>query len=286
MNLVLLLITITSACAFVPPQLAPITTSTSGNSMRSVLLYATAPAPVDNVVVMEDANAVGAKIKEIVEQAAAAAIADKGHFWLAIPGGSILKMLVGSNGDWTSQTTIAYVNHKCVPMDDLDLATHAKAMKLFMNEWDGCHPIVLDGTDDGDAEAASYQLKLDNVPRSDTGIPQFDLALIGVGDDGHVGSLYPNRDEVLETQKWVLSVAMKSPPSISLSLPIMANAKQVVVAACGVSDKYPQGKSDAMRRAIVEQEETLQSFPAVGLRQKATWIMDKAAASKLGGDYN
>ena len=290
MNLVLVLATITSACAFVPPQFASVAATSaaavSGCSSRSVL-HATAPAPVDQVVVLEDANAVGNKIKQIVEEAAAAAIADKGHFWLAIPGGSILKMLVGSKGDWTSQTTIAYVNHKCVPMDDADLATHAKAMKLFMNEWDGCHPIVLDGTDDGDAEAASYQMKLNAVPLdSDTGVPQFDLALIGVGDDGHVGSLYPNRDEVLETQKWVLSVAMKSPPSISLSLPIMANAKQVVVAACGVSDKYPQGKSDAMRRAIVEEEETLQSFPAVGLRQKATWIMDKAAASKLGDEYN
>ena len=79
---------------------------------------------------------------------------------------------------------------------------------------------------------------------------------------------------------------MKSPPSITLSLPVMANAKQVIVAACGVSDKYPQGKSEGMRRAILDPEETPQTFPAVGLRQKATWIMDQAAASKLGDEYN
>jgi 6-phosphogluconolactonase len=293
MNLFLFLITITStACAFVPPHvISPCTASSSSSSCcRSIIglhstAKTTAPTPVDQVIVLEDADAVGMRVKQIVEQAAEAAIADKGHFWLAIPGGSILKMLVGSKGDWTSKTSIAYVNHKCVPMDDGDLATHAKAMKLFMSEWEGCNPIVLDGTDDGDAEAMSYEAKLKNVPL-DGGVPQFDLTLIGVGDDGHVGSLYPNRDEVMEAEKWVLSVAMKSPPSISLSLPVMANAKQIVVAACGVSDKYPQGKSDAMRRAIVETKETLQSFPAVGLRQKATWIMDKAAASKLGDDYN
>jgi hypothetical protein len=87
-------------------------------------------------------------------------------------------------------------------------------------------------------------------------------------------------------QPWVLTVAMKSPPSITLSLPVMANAKKVVVAACGVSDKYPQGKSAGMRRAVAADDETLQTFPAVGLRSVATWIMDKAAASKLGDQYN
>ena len=279
MKLILLLVAATTVCAFVPPSPFAVVRSSSSS------LYATAPTPVSQVIVLEDANAVGARIKDIVEQAAVAAIADKGHFWLAIPGGSILKMLVGSKGDWTSSTTIAYVNHKCVSMEDAELATHSKAMNLFMNEWEGCNPIVLDGTDNGEAEAASYQAKLQDVPVDSDGVPVFDLALIGVGDDGHVGSLYPNREEVLMSDTWVLSVAMKSPPSITLSLPVMANAKQVVVAACGVSDKYPQGKSAGMRRAIVVEEETLQSFPAVGLRQTATWIMDEAAASKLGDEY-
>jgi 6-phosphogluconolactonase len=122
-------------------------------------------------------------------------------------------------------------------------------------------------------------------------LPIFDLALIGVGDDGHIGSLYPNREEVLvgsdgTSCPWVLPVEMKEPPSITLSLPVMQNARQIVVAACGVSDKYPQGKSAGMKRAVSATDETLQSFPAVGLRESATWVMDKAAASALGDEYN
>ena len=187
---------------------------------------------------------------------------------------------------------MAYVNHKCVAMDDGDLATHAKAMKLFLGEWVGCNPIIMDGTDDGAAEALSYENKMkalseDILPR-DGSLPVFDLALIGVGDDGHIGSLYPGREEVLvdATGPWVLPVEMKNPPSITLSLPVMAAAKQVVIAACGVSDKYPQGKSEGMRRAIADTDETLATFPAVGLRPVATWVMDEAAASKLGDAYN
>ena len=65
----------------------------------------------------------------------------------------------------------------------------------------------------------------------------------------------------------------------------MQSARQVVIAACGVSDKYPQGKSDGMRRAIAEEQETLVSFPAVGLREMALWVMDQPAASKLDAKY-
>ena len=262
----------------------------------------TPPAPVDAVQLYATAEDVGAAVRDVVRTAARQALKDRGHFALAIPGGSILKMLVGTGGnddaDWTTHTTLAYVNHKCVAMDDAVQATHAKATSLFLHDWKDCTTILLDGTDNGPAEAASYHTKLqavstDILPRTATGLPLFDLALIGVGDDGHVGSLYPNRDEVLvgsdatseDSIPWVLSVDMKTPPSITLSLPVMAHAKQVVVAACGVSDKYPQGKSAGMQRAIANPKETLTSFPAVGLRARATWMLDEAAASKLGPPY-
>ena len=91
----------------------------------------------------------------------------------------------------------------------------------------------------------------------------------------------------------------------------MAAATEVVIAACGVSDKYPKGKSAAMARGIegerdglerrpqdrsdvtvtrfaradVAGEETPSSFPAVGLRGVATWHLDEAAASALSQRY-
>jgi len=258
-------------------------------------LSSPAPTPIEKVLVLEDADAVGKKIREIVAQEAEKAIAEKGSFAIAIPGGSILKMLAGdieNKEKWTSKTTLVYVNHKCVSMDDGDLATHAKARKLFLDEWDGVNAIVLSGSADGDKEAKDYEDQInalggDILSRCpESGIPMFDLSLIGVGDDGHIGSLYPGREEVLVGKEgsWVLPVAMKEPPSITLSLPVM-KGKKVVIAACGVSDKYPQGKSDGMRRAIVADDETLKTFPAVGLRDCATWVLDKMAASKLGDDY-
>lgn len=252
------------------------------------------------VTVVADATAVAQHIRALVQQAALEAIAERGQFCLAIPGGSILKMLsTNSNtdylaGDWTAQTTVVYVNHKCVAMDDLELATHAKARNLFLDQWKGATTLVLTGTDNAPLEAAAYEQQLkelspDILPRSiPLELPVFDLALIGVGDDGHIGSLYPGRDAELSVGPhgpWVLPVDIKSPPSITLSGPVMTSARQVVVAACGVSDKYPQGKSAAMRKAVAEPNVPIPEFPAVGLRLTAKWIMDEAAASDLGSQY-
>ena len=101
-----------------------------------------------------------------------------------------------------------------------------------------------------------------------------------------MGSLYPGRAEVADASgAWVLPVEMKVPGSITLSLPVMTNAKEVLIAACGVSEKYPKGKSAAMARGISGAEETADSFPAVGLRSVATWVLDDAAAGELGADY-
>ena len=243
------------------------------------------PADASLIQIEADAEAVGKAVLAKVELAAAKAISERGHFALAIPGGSVLKMLKDSKPAWANRATLAYVNHKAVAVDDAELSTHAKASKLFLSGWKGCDTIVMDGTADAVAEAEAYEAKLqalpeNRLPRTAGGLPCFDMMLVGVGDDGHVGSLYPGRDEVLATQAWVLPVEMKTPGSISLSLPVMAAAKQVVIAACGVSEKYPQGKSDAMRRAI-EGEESLVSFPASGLRPVATWVLDEAAVSKL-----
>ncbi len=251
-------------------------------------MAALAPAPTQRVRVLRDADAVAAHVRRLVDEAAADALEARGAFALAIPGGSVLKMLP-QEPSWAAQTTLVYVNHKAVPMDDSALATHAKALKGFLGTWRDVDVLLLGGSDDAAAEAERYEAAMralppSTLPRTAEGLPCFDMMLIGVGDDGHVGSLYPGRSEVLEEAAWVLPVEMKQPGSITLSLPVMSAAKNVVIAACGVSEKYPQGKSDGMARAI-EGDETPTSFPAAALRGVAEWVIDEAAASKLSSPY-
>ena len=250
-----------------------------------------APADKSRITVLSDADAVGAEVWKRIDEAGKRAVEERGTFTLAIPGGSVLKMLAGTTPAWAEDCLLAYVNHKAVNDDDASLSTHAKARAGFLDAgWDGVDVLNLGGSSDAVAEACRYaellelatQQNLLPVAATASGetIPVFDMMVIGVGDDGHVGSLYPNRDECTDDYSWCLPVEMKDPGSISLSLPVMRAAREVLVAACGVSEKYPQGKSDAMKRAV-ETEESVRDFPAAGLRDVAQYVFDEAAASKL-----
>jgi 6-phosphogluconolactonase len=273
----------TLAAAFCGPSSSNVGVSTT---KLSTMLHL---APAKNVFILPNEDQVTKAVHRIVQAAATQAIAEKGTFTLAIPGGSVLKLFSSLQaGDWVQKTTLAYVNHKCVPNDDLNGAIHAKARSMFLDRWGLETVITLMGTDDAKAEAAEYDKKLRAIPtsvllRDADGYPVFDLCLIGVGDDGHIGSLYPNRDEILEKDVWAIGVEMKNPPSISLTLPVMMRAKQSVVSAAGQSEKYPKGKSAAMRLAIEDENITPQEFPACALRETATWILDEANASDMPG---
>lgn len=94
---------------------------------------------------------------------------------------------IANKEKWTSKTTIVYVNHKCVDLDDHKLSTHAKARKIFLDEWKGANVVVMSGSTNGEMEAKHYEDQLkaldeDILPIDvDTGLPVFDLSLIGVG---------------------------------------------------------------------------------------------------------
>ena len=67
---------------------------------------------------------------------------------------------------------------------------YVQACNMFLDRWGLTDVVTLDGTDKAPAEAAAYQSKLEAIspqklPRDADGFPVFDLALIGVGDDGH-----------------------------------------------------------------------------------------------------
>ena len=135
-----------------------------GIDLESSAPAAVAPVAPESLSVLPDAAAVGAALVERVEAAAAKALEERGHFALAIPGGSVLKMLAGSSPSWASKCTLAYVNHKAVPMDDAELATHAKANALFLSEWAGANVLVMGGSPDAAAEAVAYEEAMKALP--------------------------------------------------------------------------------------------------------------------------
>ena len=85
------------------------------------------------------------------------------------------------------------------------------------------------------------------VPVAREGQPVFDLVFLGMGEDGHVASLFPGETEDAMTSEAVFrSVrAVKPPPQrVTLGYPALAVARQVWVLASGA------GKETALRQSM------------------------------------
>lgn len=112
--------------------------------------------------------------------------------------------------------------------------------------------------------------------------PSFDVCLLGVGEDGHVASVFPGSPAVYETDRAVVAVrgAPKPPPTrITMTLPAIRCAAEVWLVVAG-SDKAA-AVALALRGAGEVQ------LPAAGAtgRRRTLWMLDRDAAAKLPRDF-
>ena len=77
------------------------------------------------------------------------------------------------------------------------------------------------------------------------GQPKLDLIFLGMGEDGHVASLFPEDKEALESKAVYRVVTSPKPPPrrITLGFPALAAAHEVWVLASG------EGKAEALRQS-------------------------------------
>ena len=193
------------------------------------------------------------------EAQAAEVIARREKFIVALPGGSVASAffptLAGLAADWT-RIEVFWVDERAVPPDHPD-SNYALASRLLLvparvparriHRMQGELPDL-----DAAARRATDELKsIAGDP------PHVDLAIVGVGDDGHVASIFPRRPDTRAGMSVEAHSARAEPPVIAvydspkpparrltLTLSVLANASLVSVAAFGAS------KAEAMRGAL------------------------------------
>jgi 6-phosphogluconolactonase len=104
--------------------------------------------------------------------------------------------------------------------------------------------------------------------------PSFDIVLLGVGDDGHVASLFPESTGI-SFGKWVVAEPNSpKPPSqrISLSYEALSSAKEVWFLVAG--------KDKAQAVSMVFSKHNLPAAKVTG-RELTKWYLDDAAASEV-----
>lgn len=136
-----------------------------------------------------------------------------------------------------------------------------------------------DDGDDLDAAAASYAEELARFPQEDgTPWPSFDVCFLGVGPDGHIASLFPDRPEILITDRVAVAVrdSPKLPPErITLTRRVINGSQRVWLVLAGAD------KASALGLALAGA--SYASVPAAGAkgRRRTVFFIDEAAASHV-----
>ena len=171
---------------------------------------------------------------------AATAIAERGRFAIAVPGGSVattfFPRLARAAIEWP-RVHVFWADERAVPPDDPE-SNYAVARQLWLEPAGvpgECVHRMRGEADDLSTEARTHEQGLRGVLGDP---PRLDVALLGVGPDGHVASLFPGHPVLEETIRAVAVVedAPKPPPRrLTLTLPVLSGARLVVVAAFGAA---------------------------------------------------
>ena len=185
-----------------------------------------------------------AEVADRLAQAAAAGA----H--IALSGGSTprraYELAAGLGVDW-SAATLWFGDERCVGPEDPDSNYGMVRAALLERLPEGRRPRVLriEGERGADAAAAAYEdLILEHLGHA----PRLDLALMGLGPDGHTASLFPGKPAAGEHRRLAAPVpeAGMAPqvPRVTLTLPVFNAAREVVFLIAG------RGQGDRRRRRL------------------------------------
>ena len=205
-----------------------------------------------------------------------------GHFSVALSGGSTPKALYEmlskppyvNEIDW-AKVLLFWSDERNVPPEDPE-NNYAMAMNTGFKDLPllETHIFRMEAEKEMVKNAQSYEnqirLTLHNRP--------FDLMMLGMGEDGHTASLFPNTSALEEKKHLVVAneVPQKNTHRMTMTFPLINQAKNIVVYVIG------KKKQEMIRQVFLEKNTP--PFPAeqVGTASnKALWILDSEAAKPL-----
>jgi 6-phosphogluconolactonase len=185
--------------------------------------------------------------------------------------GPAYELAAGLEPDWGA-ARLWWGDERCVPPDD-ERSNFLLAKRTLLDRVERQPGEIhrIRGESGGEPAAAEYDRQLEGV--------QFGLALQGVGADGHTASLFPNSPALEERERRAIAVPHEDVERVTMTLPVLSTAAQVVFLVLGGS------KADAVARAFAGESDP--ATPASLLRSesgKTIVLLDRAAAAKLDND--
>lgn len=237
-----------------------------------------------SVSVCDDSTDVAERSAACIVDAAAQAAAARGVFTICLSGGdtpaSTYSRLaqIGGSLPW-DRTHVFWGDERCIPLDRPDnhftMATDLM-LSLVPIPPENVHRVRGEAADAA-AAAAEYETMLREFFATDAAeVPVFDLLLLGMGEDGHVASIFPGSDGAGERKRWVVDhYATKRGERVrrlTLTMPVLTAARQVMILVSG------ELKAE-MLAAVLGGEADVPAREIDAEAANAHWIVDREAAS-------
>ena len=241
------------------------------------------------IEIASDFEDLAQKSAEIFINNAKKAIERKNVFYAAISGGNspkhffeLLGTLPQSKALPWNKIHLFWVDERYVPpvspQSNYKLAADTFLSKVAIPQ-DNIHRIPTEYCDYNLA-AHKYEEIIRNVfALGANQMPQFDLIVLGMGADGHTGSLFPNSYAPFDTEDLacVVYVLDEKLNRITLTHPVLCAASHLVVLVCG------REKASILKEVLTNEPDEVR-FPIHTLwpvLDNVTWLVDRAAAEYL-----
>ncbi|MBN9240935.1 MAG: 6-phosphogluconolactonase [Micrococcales bacterium 70-64] len=183
--------------------------------------------------------------------------------------------------DW-SRINVWWGDERWLPKGDPERnETQARAALLDHVALDPARVHAFPASDedlDLDAAAVAYARELVEHTPANASMPHFDITFLGVGPDGHIASLFPERSGIRERELTVIPVrnSPKPPPErLSLTLPVINSSARVWLVVAGAD------KASALGLTLAGA--SINEVPAAGIegRRKTLFFVDAEAAQEV-----
>jgi len=239
--------------------------------------------------VVPNANALADAALECFVEHLEKHIAEKGIFRVAVSGGHtpdgffrlLGKSTLSHSIPW-DKIQLFWVDERCVP-PEADESNYGRAASLFLNSVPippGNVHRISGEISDMNAAVKEYEQtirRIFNIGPDE--IPSFDLIFLGMGKDGHIGSLFPNSNALFDTTDIVTPVYFMSGElnRITLTIPVISSAKHLVILISGAE------KAKIVKEVLCSEPDEVK-FPVHTLwpiLDRVTWIIDAPAAQYI-----
>lgn len=239
-----------------------------GDERRGVRVYET-------LAELSDAAA------QLIEGAARDAVAKRGRFVVALAGGEtpkpLYQLLARDYRDTISwdRVEVCFGDERCVPphnpASNFRLAWTALLEHVPIVEKRVHRMLAELGPD---AAAREYDGQLGRLFGGDEGAT-FDVAILGVGTDGHTASLFPGDAAVDEVKRRAAPahapVGAKVRERVTVTLPVFNRARVVLFLCAG------EEKRQIVARVLSGAADELPAARVLGM-EETLWLLDRAAA--------